>query len=68
MSEGVIQFIEPDDRGEFHREAFNISIGDVKVLDAQIGEAAKEIEDLAFWNNIPHQTDCDYCALRRLMT
>lgn len=67
MKEGVIQFIEPDDRGKFHREAFDISPGEVKVLEAQIGEVAKEIKDLSFWDDIPHAKDCDYCALRRLM-
>jgi DNA helicase-2/ATP-dependent DNA helicase PcrA len=68
MKEGVIQFIEPDTRGNFHREVFDISNGEVKVLEAQIGEVAKEIKDLAFWNNIPHAKDCDYCALRRLVS
>jgi len=33
----------------------------------QIGQVAKEIKDLAFWNNIPHAKDCAYCDLRRLM-
>ena len=65
MKEGVIQFIEPDERGKFHRESFDISLGETKVLEAQIGDVAKEIKDLVFWNNIPHEKDCDYCALRR---
>jgi len=39
----------------------------VKVLEAQIGEVADEIRNLAFWDRIPHEIDCDYCALRRLM-
>ena len=68
MKEGVIQFIEPDARGNFHREAFDISDGEVKILEAQIGDVAKEIKDLAFWNRIPHAKDCDYCALRRMMS
>ena len=67
MKEGVIQFVEPDLRGNFHREAFDISDGEVKVLEAQLGEVAKEIKELTFWNTIPHAKDCDYCALRRLM-
>jgi DNA helicase-2/ATP-dependent DNA helicase PcrA len=67
MTEGIIDFIEPDVRGKFHREAFDISSGETKVLEAQIGEVAKEIRDLAFWNKIPHDKDCVYCALRKLM-
>jgi DNA helicase-2/ATP-dependent DNA helicase PcrA len=68
MAQGIVDFVEPDLRGKFHREPFDISPGEVKVLEAQIAAVAKEIKDLTFWNNIPHQTDCDYCALRRLMT
>ncbi len=68
MMEGVIDFIEPDARGKFHRELFDISSGETKVLEAQIVEVAKEIKDLTFWNNIPHTKDCPYCDLRRLMS
>jgi DNA helicase-2/ATP-dependent DNA helicase PcrA len=67
MKEGTIDFIQADERGKFHRESFDISDGEVKVLEAQIGEVAKEIRNLAFWDRIPHENDCDYCALRRLM-
>ncbi len=67
MAEGVIQFIEPDDRGKFRREPFNVSVGETKILETQIGEVVKEIKSLAFWDSIPHAKDCDYCALRRLM-
>jgi DNA helicase-2/ATP-dependent DNA helicase PcrA len=67
MKKGIIDFIEPDARGTFHREAFDISSGETKMLEVQIGQVAKEIKDLAFWNNIPHAKDCAYCDLRRLM-
>ena len=67
MAQGIVDFIEPDARGKFHREPFDISSGETKVLEAQIGTVAKEIRDLAFWDDIPHAKDCAYCALRRLM-
>ena len=67
MAEGVLQFIEPDTRGEFHREPFDISAGEARFFEAQIAEVADEIKKLAFWDKIPHAVDCDYCALRRLM-
>jgi DNA helicase-2/ATP-dependent DNA helicase PcrA len=67
MSEGVIQFIEPDERGKFHREAFEISLGETKVLEKQIETVAQEIRDLSFWDTRCDRPDCRYCELRKGM-
>lgn len=67
MKQGIIDFVQADERGNFHRESFDISPGEAKVLEAQIGEVAQEIKKLAFWGNIPHLKDCAYCDLRRLL-
>ncbi|MGB7957477.1 MAG: ATP-dependent DNA helicase [Minisyncoccia bacterium] len=67
MKQGIIDFVQADDRGNFHREPFDISDGEAKDLETKIGEVAEEIKKLAFWDKIPHAKDCDYCALRRLM-
>jgi DNA helicase-2/ATP-dependent DNA helicase PcrA len=67
MNEGVIQFIEQDDRGNPHRESFDITHGEVAVLEKQVADVAKEIRDLAFWNKGCHKPDCRYCELREGM-
>jgi DNA helicase-2/ATP-dependent DNA helicase PcrA len=67
MKDGVIQFIEPDDRGKMHREEFEITPGEVKVLEKLVMDVAREILDLSFWNKGCHEKDCKYCALRRGM-
>ena len=67
MKDGVIQFIEPDDRGKMHREEFEITTGEVKVLEAQVMQVAHEILDLSFWNKGCHKPDCKYCELRKGM-
>ena len=67
MTVGVIQFVEPDDRGKSHREEFEIQPGEVKVLEKQIEQVASEIRDLAFWNKGCNEPDCKYCELRKGM-
>jgi DNA helicase-2/ATP-dependent DNA helicase PcrA len=67
MKDGVIQFIEPDDRGKMHREEFEITPGEVKVLEKLVLDVAREILDLAFWDKGCHEKDCKYCELRKGM-
>jgi DNA helicase-2/ATP-dependent DNA helicase PcrA len=67
MHNGAIQFIEPDDKGKLHREEFEITPGEVKVLEAQVMQVAKEILDLSFWDKGCHDKDCKYCELRKGM-
>jgi len=67
MKDGVIQFIEPDDRGKMHREEFEIAPGEVKVIEKLVMDVAREILDLSFWNKGCHEPDCKYCELRKGM-
>lgn len=67
MKDGVIQFIEPDDRGKMHREEFVITPGEVRALEAQVMQVAREILDLSFWDRGCHEPDCKYCELRKGM-
>jgi DNA helicase-2/ATP-dependent DNA helicase PcrA len=67
MKDGIIQFIEPDDRGTMHREEFAITLGEVKVLEKLVMDVAREILDLSFWNKGCHEPDCKYCELRKGM-
>ena len=67
MRDGVIQFIEPDDRGKSHREEFEITGGEVAVLEQLIKDVAQEIRDLAFWEKGCNEKDCRYCELRKGM-
>ena len=67
MQDGVIQFIEPDDRGKMHREEFEITPGEVKVLEKLVMDVAQEILDLSFWDKGCHEPDCKYCELRKGM-
>ena len=67
MKNGIIQFIEPDERGKMHREEFEIAPGEVETLEKLVMDVAREILDLSFWSKGCHEPDCKYCELRKGM-
>ncbi len=66
MQGGMIDFIEPDDKGRFKSEYFEITDQEVKVLTDQIKFVAGEIRNLEFWERYCEDEECEYCELRRL--
>ncbi len=64
---GVIDFVEPDDRGKWHREVFELSSSAVQELEESIVSVAHEIRELSFWNRRCSDTDCAYCTLRNVI-
>lgn len=67
MHEGVIDFVEPDAKGRWHREVFDISPEAVSSLENDVIRVAEEIRTLAFWERRCDDRTCPYCALRSLM-
>ncbi len=67
MEAGEIDFVEPDARGRYHRERFEISGEDVKALEAEIECVIRDIWSLSFWERRCEARECEYCALRELM-
>lgn len=67
MESGVIDFVEPDDKGRFRKERFEISAADVKELKETIARAADEIINLKFWASRCGQKDCEFCELREML-
>ncbi|MBX4210416.1 ATP-dependent helicase [Candidatus Parcubacteria bacterium] len=66
MAKGVIDFIEPDEKGMYKREEFEISRADVEDLKKIILKSADEILALEFWNKRCKDPKCSYCKLREL--
>jgi ATP-dependent exoDNAse (exonuclease V) beta subunit len=64
MSEGIIEFVEPDDKGQMRSETFMITDDEVKELEATIAKTAESIMTLSFWNTHCDDPDCEWCALR----
>jgi len=67
MISGDIDFIEPDEKGRYHKEHFEIEDEEVIELKETIHETAKEILNLSFWDSRCEKKDCEYCKLRENM-
>ncbi len=67
MKAGEIDFVEPNDRGKYKKEIFEIEEKEVKELEECIRKSAEEIQNLAFWDTVCEDTKCEFCRLRHLM-
>jgi DNA helicase-2/ATP-dependent DNA helicase PcrA len=64
MTEGVIEFVEPDEKGRIKSEKFDITGKEVEELKTLIRKCANEILTLSFWNTSCDVEECKWCALR----
>ncbi len=64
---GVIDFVEPDSKGEFHQERFEYDESELKVLKDQILDVGRQIMNLEFWDSRCEDKDCQYCQLRDIL-
>ena len=67
MRKGLIDFIEPDEKGRYKREEFEIDDAEVSDLEKLVKKVSGEILNLKFWNRRCDQKNCQHCALRSLM-
>jgi DNA helicase-2/ATP-dependent DNA helicase PcrA len=67
MQEGVLDFIEPTDAGNYKREAFVITETETHELADTIRRVAQEIQEVSFWDTRCDDPGCTACALRELM-
>lgn len=67
MVSGEIDFIEPDEKGRYKKELFEVGGEQAKELEQKIAETAKEILLFSFWDRRCDDKDCDFCALRNVM-
>ncbi|MBU1292711.1 ATP-dependent helicase [Patescibacteria group bacterium] len=64
MHEGVIEFVEPDEKDRIRTEAFEITSEEVDELEEKIAQTAKEILSLSFWNETCEDPECKWCQVR----
>lgn len=67
FKEGVLDFLQPDARGNYHKETFEVSDSDVSELKDTMQRVAQEIYEVSFWDTRCEDKKCEYCALRELM-
>ncbi len=67
MVQGIVEFIEPDAKGSYKFEQFDITAEEVHALEEQVIFVGKEIINLDFWERRCDDKDCEYCKLRDIM-
>lgn len=67
MVSGEIDFVEPDERGKYHKEQFIIENDEIEELKRLITSVSEEILNLSFWDKECDNSKCEYCALRKMM-
>jgi DNA helicase II / ATP-dependent DNA helicase PcrA len=67
MVSGEIDFIQPDEKGNYHKELFTVTPEMVSELTEQIKNVSKEILDLSFWDKTCDDKKCEFCALRKMI-
>ncbi len=67
MNNGIIEFVEPTEKGDYRREVFDITDEEEKILLEQTVKVGEEISSLSFWNDTCKDLDCEYCKLRNFI-
>src|SRR3989339_554506 len=67
MQSGEIDFIQPDEKGNYRKELFTITKEMTNNLENQIKQVAKEILELSFWDKTCNDKKCEFCALRKMI-
>lgn len=63
---GTVDFVEPDEKGNFHREDLVPDEADVNKLIEEIKFVYDEVVNLKFWNRRCGDSKCEYCRMRDL--
>jgi DNA helicase-2/ATP-dependent DNA helicase PcrA len=67
MKSGEIDFIEPDEKGNYHKERFEITDAETTELISIITAASQDIYSGAFWDKRCDDDDCEFCHLRDMI-
>ncbi|MFA6601963.1 MAG: ATP-dependent DNA helicase, partial [Candidatus Paceibacterota bacterium] len=67
MKYGEIDFIEPNERGIYKKERFEIGVTEVEALKEVIKKTAEEITTLAFLDSTCSDKECSFCKLGKIL-
>ena len=67
MVSGVIDFVEPDTKGNYKREEFVINEEEVSELKDTVRRVCEEIIEFNFIDNGCKKADCEYCLLAEII-
>lgn len=61
---GVIDFVQPDEKGNYKSETFTLAQKEVNELKTLIKQVTEEIRNLDFWEKLCDDKACEYCTMR----
>ena len=64
MKEGVIEFVEPDEKGRHESVRIDVSDADASKLRSEIERVSNEILNLSFADQVCEGKDCPWCSMR----
>jgi DNA helicase-2/ATP-dependent DNA helicase PcrA len=67
MVSGEIDFVNPDQNGQFKKEAFSITEEDVGGLKEAISKMLTEVKEGAYLNTCCDDAKCEFCALSKII-
>lgn len=67
VSQGTIDFVEPDEKGKARTEIFELKKTDEQELLKQLESVGSQILNLDFWQATCGEKDCQWCKLREMM-
>jgi DNA helicase II / ATP-dependent DNA helicase PcrA len=66
MVSGELDFVEPNERGKYKKERFEIEREEARELEKQVVSVSKQIRILQFWNSRCSDPKCRWCSLHHL--
>lgn len=66
--EGVVDFVEPDQKGNYSSVVFDLTTEDEAQVLQELEAIAAQISSLSFWEDRCGLKECEWCALREMMT
>jgi len=67
VTEGVVDFVEPDAKGLFSSIAFDLNKDMEQQTISELESVSSQISSLSFWEERCGEKDCQWCALRDMM-
>ncbi len=67
VEEGVIEFVEPDDKGRFKKESFDLKFQELDGLKNDINKMIKELLDLEFIDKKCEERGCEFCEMGEIL-
>lgn len=67
VQSGTIDFVEPDSKGKYRTENFELTSENVDDLLNLLKSVADQIYNLTFWDDFCGDKRCEWCVLRRMM-